>query len=76
MRRADGVTRLSMTMPVMDIGIVRMRVGKRFVNVRMGVRLLAIPTLVAVLVMLVVRVRVQVNQRLVRVLVNVPFGDM
>ena len=67
----------SMTVPVMDIGEVRMRVHERVVFVRMAVRLLAVPReIVPVLVMLVVTMPMLVLERFVFMRVFVAFAQV
>lgn len=66
-----------MNVAVVNIGEMGMRVGDPRMLMRMGMRLLAVPLeFVLVLVMLVVPMAMVVRERLVRVLVFVPFADM
>src|SRR5512145_1807628 len=61
----------------MNIGIVRMRVRDGLVPMRMDVRLAAVPFEVMLMpVMLVVRMRMGMGQRLVRMPVLVPLGEV
>lgn len=63
--------------PMMDVGEVGMAVDQRFVLVRMGMGLGAIPVeVVAMLVMFVVTVAVGMLHRLMRVFVAVPLGQV
>lgn len=64
-------------MPMMQIRIVRMRVHQRRMNMRMRVRLAAVPRkIVRMLMVFVVRVAMIVFERFVRVLMRVPLADM
>ena len=64
-------------MPVMKVGIVRVRMRQRFVLVRVGVRLHAVPLrFVRVLVVRVMRMQVLMLQRLMRVRVLVTLADV
>ena len=62
--------RLAVIVPVMQVGVVRVAVRETAMPVRMGVRFAAVPReAVAMLVMLIVRVRMRVLDRLVHVVV-------
>ena len=66
-----------MFMPMVDIGVVWMRVRHWLVSMRMRMRLRAVPVrAVFVLMMLVVAVGVRMIQALVRVIVFVPLGQV
>lgn len=63
-------------MPVMQIGIVRVRMDQRGVNVGVGVRLASIPIVVRVLMVLIVCMGVAVRLLLVRMPMGVAFGEV
>ena len=66
-----------MTVPVMDVGEVRMRVHHHVVFMRMAVRLLAVPWgIVCVMVMLVVTMAMLVLERFVFVRVFVALAQV
>lgn len=67
----------SMSMPVVQVRVVRVAVNQRLVYVRVSVRLVAVPRkIVGVLMMFVVPMSMVVYQRRVRVFVRVPFADV
>ena len=66
-----------MHVPVVQVGVVRMRVRQRLVPVRMHVRLVAVPGEgMLVPVVFVVHVSVIVRHRFVRVFVHVALGEV
>ena len=66
-----------MPVTVVNIRIVRMAVHERFMRVMVGVRLDAVPReVVRVLVVRIVRMPMRVRERLVRVRVLVPLGEV
>ena len=65
-----------MPMLMMEVGIMRMAMHERLVNVPMRVRLVPVPFVVRVPMVLVVDVRVRVLEEFVGVLVLVPLGDV
>lgn len=74
---AAALLLMSMSMPMMYVGKVRMLVHHQFMDVRMGVRLTRINAgPVLMLVMLIVTVVMRVFQEFVRMLVFVFFGQM
>ena len=67
----------SMTVPMVQIGIVRMRMDQRFVRMLMGVRLRSIPgRIMLVLVMFIVPVLVGMNEALMPVNMTMPLADV
>ena len=68
---------LVVIVPVVQVGVMRMRMHERCVVVRMGVRFAAIPfEIVRMLMVRVVDMQVRVVHRLVRVGVFVVLGDV
>lgn len=66
-----------MRMAMVDVRVMRVLVDQRFVPVGVGMRLLAIPgKVMLVLVVLVMTMRVRVFHRFVRVLMLVPLAQM
>lgn len=62
---------------MMDVGIVRVTVGQRFMRMRVGVRFLAFPVeIMQVLVMGIVNVPMGVGDRLMRMHVLVALGQV
>ena len=73
----DCIVRSSVTVPVMQIRIMRMGVFQRRVDVRMGVRFDAVPCgIVGVLVVIVVRVAMIVFERFMLVCVRMALADV
>ena len=66
-----------MSMPMVDVGIVRVAVSERLVHVRMRVRLLAVPRkIVSMLMVFVMTMAMHMRKRIVRMRVFVAFCQM
>ena len=66
-----------MTMPVVDVGIVGVRMREWLVGVRVSMRLATVPAKgMLMLMMRVMAMRMLVLEHLVPVLMQVPFGEM